>query len=109
GKGIVMRPEALRDATGKAARAADHKLVTRLSPGEKHGRKRMLRHEALCRIPYRNREGFGGISLGLMAYPAPKGQPGTTACQITNGRAQAYGATCWGTRRDMAKAGLLES
>ncbi|MGH3845845.1 MAG: ISKra4 family transposase [Pseudonocardiaceae bacterium] len=41
GKGIVMRPEALRDATGKAARAAGHKLATRLSPGEKHGRKRM--------------------------------------------------------------------
>ncbi len=41
GKGIVMRPEALRDATSKAARAAGHKLATRLSPGEKHGRKRM--------------------------------------------------------------------
>ncbi|MGH3903936.1 MAG: ISKra4 family transposase [Pseudonocardiaceae bacterium] len=41
GKGIVMRPEALRDATAKAARATDHKLATRLSPGEKHGRKRM--------------------------------------------------------------------
>ncbi|MGH3889668.1 MAG: ISKra4 family transposase [Pseudonocardiaceae bacterium] len=41
GKGIVMRPEALRDATAKAARAAGHKLATRLSPGEKHGRKRM--------------------------------------------------------------------
>ncbi|MGH8572208.1 MAG: ISKra4 family transposase, partial [Gammaproteobacteria bacterium] len=34
GKGIVMRPEALRDATGKAARAAGHKLATRLSPGK---------------------------------------------------------------------------
>jgi hypothetical protein len=41
GKGIVMRPEALRPATAKAARAAENKLVTRLSPGEKHGRKRM--------------------------------------------------------------------
>lgn len=41
GKGIVMRPEALRKATGKAARTAGHKLATRLSPGEKHGRKRM--------------------------------------------------------------------
>lgn len=41
GKGIVMRPEALRDATAKATRATGHKLATRLSPGEKHGHKRM--------------------------------------------------------------------
>jgi hypothetical protein len=41
GKGIVMRPEALREATAKAAAAARRKLVTRLSPGEKNGRKRM--------------------------------------------------------------------
>ena len=41
GKGIVMRPDALRPATAKAAAAAAQKLATRLSPGEKHGRKRM--------------------------------------------------------------------
>jgi hypothetical protein len=41
GKGIVMRPDALRPATAKAAAAAEGKLATRLSPGEKHGRKRM--------------------------------------------------------------------
>jgi hypothetical protein len=41
GKGIVMRPEALREATAKAAAAARRKLATRLSPGEKNGRKRM--------------------------------------------------------------------
>lgn len=45
GKGIVMRPGALREATAKAAAAAraggGHKLATRLSPGEKNGRKRM--------------------------------------------------------------------
>jgi len=41
GKGIVMRPEALRPATAKAAAAGSRKLATRLSPGEKHGRKRM--------------------------------------------------------------------
>ena len=41
GKGIVMRPEALRPATAKAAAAAESKLATRLSPGEKNGRKRM--------------------------------------------------------------------
>ena len=41
GKGIVMLPEALRPATAKAAAAAAGKLATRLSPGEKNGRKRM--------------------------------------------------------------------
>lgn len=41
GKGIVMRSEALRPATAKAAKEAENKLVTRLSPGEKPGRKRM--------------------------------------------------------------------
>ena len=41
GKGIVMLPDALRPATAKAAAAAESKLATRLSPGEKHGRKRM--------------------------------------------------------------------
>jgi hypothetical protein len=41
GKGIVMLPAALRPATAKAAAAAQNKLATRLSPGEKNGRKRM--------------------------------------------------------------------
>ncbi|MDA8063021.1 MAG: ISKra4 family transposase, partial [Actinomycetota bacterium] len=41
GKGIVMRPEALRAATAKAAAASENKLRTRLSKGEKNGRKRM--------------------------------------------------------------------
>lgn len=39
GKGIVMRPEALRDATARKATSA--KLSTRLSRGEKRNRKRM--------------------------------------------------------------------
>src|SRR6266581_3345345 len=41
GKGVVMRPEALRPATAKAAAAGGNKLATRLSPGGKRGRKRM--------------------------------------------------------------------
>src|SRR5215203_3592303 len=41
GKGIVMRPEALRKATKRAAGKATTKLVTRLSKGEKRNRKRM--------------------------------------------------------------------
>lgn len=41
GKGIVMRPDALRAATAKAAAKASPKLATRLSKGEKRNRKRM--------------------------------------------------------------------
>ena len=41
GKGIVMRPDGLREATARTAAAARSRLATRLSPGEKRGRKRM--------------------------------------------------------------------
>ncbi|MCA1682221.1 MAG: ISKra4 family transposase [Actinobacteria bacterium] len=41
GKGVVMRPEALRPATAHAAARATPKLATRLSRGEKRHRKRM--------------------------------------------------------------------
>jgi len=41
GKGIVMRSEALREATARAAQRASPKLKTRLSKGEKANRKRI--------------------------------------------------------------------
>jgi hypothetical protein len=41
GKGVVMRPESLRKATAAAAAKSTPRLGTRLSPGEKTGRKRM--------------------------------------------------------------------
>jgi hypothetical protein len=41
GKGIVMHPDSLREATKAAAQAAVPKQETRLSPGEKRHRKRM--------------------------------------------------------------------
>jgi len=41
GKGVVMRPGALRKATAQAAAKATPKLQTRLSKGEKRNRKRM--------------------------------------------------------------------
>lgn len=40
-KGVAMRPEGLRPATAEAAKKAEPKLKTRLSPGEKANRKRM--------------------------------------------------------------------
>lgn len=43
GKGIVMRPDALRPATAKAAAQATAKLAIRLSKGEKRNRKRWPR------------------------------------------------------------------
>jgi hypothetical protein len=41
GKGVVMRHEDLREGTRKAAEKSVRKLETRLTPGEKKGRKRM--------------------------------------------------------------------
>lgn len=42
GKGVVIRPEALREDTAKAAAAkGGNAMKTRLASGEKHGRKRM--------------------------------------------------------------------
>jgi hypothetical protein len=46
GKGVVMIPSALREATAKAAKRAARKLPTRLSPGEKNGRNRMAGADA---------------------------------------------------------------
>jgi len=41
GKGIVMRPEDLRESTKRRAQQESHKLQSRLSRGEKRNRKRM--------------------------------------------------------------------
>lgn len=41
GKGVVMRPDALRPATAHKAQTTSNKLATRVSPGEKRNRKRM--------------------------------------------------------------------
>jgi hypothetical protein len=41
GKGIVMLPASLREATRQAAAGTNHKFTSRLSPGEKRNRKRM--------------------------------------------------------------------
>ena len=48
GKGIVMRPDALRPATPRAAENDAPKLTTRLSKGEKRNRKRMAVVAAVC-------------------------------------------------------------
>lgn len=55
GKGVVMRPEALRAATKKQAESAEKKLKTRLSRGEKRGRKRMAEVCAVYEVTPRAR------------------------------------------------------
>lgn len=50
GKGIVMRPEALRPGTAKAAGQAAHKLSGRLSKGEKRYRKRIAEVGAVADV-----------------------------------------------------------
>ena len=42
GKGVVMRPEAMREATRRAAAKAAGGHRARLAPGEKSNRKRMV-------------------------------------------------------------------
>ena len=50
GKGIVMRPADLREATRKAAEVRTHKMVKRLSRGEKRNCKRMAQVAAVFTI-----------------------------------------------------------
>lgn len=50
GKGIVMRPDALREATRRKAERDKKKLTTRLSPGEKSNRKRMAEVAAVYEL-----------------------------------------------------------
>jgi hypothetical protein len=50
GKGIVMRPDALRAATAQAAQRASPKLRTRLSRGEKRNRKRIAEVGAVYEV-----------------------------------------------------------
>jgi len=76
GKGIVMRPDALREATARAASAAIPKLETRLSKGEKRYRKRMAEVGAvydLCPVPRSAADVLASKhGAGASAPPAPK-------------------------------------
>ena len=50
GKGVVMRPEALRAETKKKAQSSEQKLQTRLSRGEKRNRKRIAEVTAVYEL-----------------------------------------------------------
>jgi hypothetical protein len=74
GKGICMRPDALRQATAAAAAKADPKLKTRLSKGEKRARKRMAEVGAVYYVtPVARRPAdiLSGSHEGGKAPPAP--------------------------------------
>ena len=77
GKGVVMRPEALREATRKAAAVRTHKMGTRLSPGEKRNAKRMAEVATVYSIaPYpRTPEQIVRGSAENDDGPAPRPRP----------------------------------
>jgi hypothetical protein len=73
GKGIVMRPDALRPATAQAARRASPKLKTRLSKGEKRNRKRIAEVGAVYEVKPAPRSPADVLaSPEAKTMPAPK-------------------------------------
>ncbi len=73
GKGIVMRAEALREATARAAQRASPKLKTRLSKGEKANRKRIAEVGAVYEIEPAPRTAAEVLaSRSEKTLPAPK-------------------------------------
>ena len=64
GKGIVMRPDDLREATRRAATKDEHKLQTRLSQGEKRNRKRMAQVASVYTVAPHLRHAESVITLG---------------------------------------------
>lgn len=73
GKGIVMRPDALRTPTAKAAAGAQSKLRTRLSKGEKRYRKRIAEVGAVYEIASQPRTSVEVLAArDEKTMPAPK-------------------------------------
>lgn len=78
GKGIVMRPEALRPQTARKAQAATTKLKTRLSKGEKRNRKRLAEVGAvydLSPVPRHATDVMGGEKTGQKTGRPPAAAP----------------------------------
>lgn len=74
GKGIVMRPDALREATARAAGKAKAKLATRVSKGEKRNRKRMAEVGAVYDVTpvVRTASDVLASKRGGVSAPAPE-------------------------------------
>jgi len=87
GKGVVMRPEALRAQTQKQAANSQAKLTTRLSKGEKRGRKRMAEVCAVYEITPSERSGADILPADEperhAARPAPKAKNKWLSASVT--------------------------
>ena len=80
GKGIVMRPDALRPATATAAARSKPKLETRLSKGEKRGRKRMAEVGAVYDLTPAPR-----TAADILATSGQAGDPAPASTRATQG------------------------
>ncbi len=101
GKGIVMRPGALRAATASAAAKAKPKLVSRLSKGEKTNRKRMaevVAVYAVAPVPRTPSDILASCSssptddAGPTPVPAPKAKDKWVMASVATDAASAIGA-----------------
>ena len=85
GKGIVMRPDALRAATAQAAQRASPKLKTRLSRGEKRNRKRIAEVGAVYEITPAVRTAADVLASGEeKTTPAPQAKGKWLTASIAN-------------------------
>jgi len=93
GKGIVMRPDALRPATEKAAAAATNKLETRLSKGEKANRKRMAEVGAVYDLTPVRRGPADVLASkgGADAAPAPRARAKWVTASVAEDAAEVIG------------------
>jgi len=96
GKGIVMRPGALRAATASAAAKAKPKLASRLSKGEKANRKRMAEVVAVYAVTPVARTAGDILSSSSTATttpaPAPKAKDKWVMASVATDAASAIGA-----------------
>ena len=72
GKGVVMRPSGLREATRRAAQRDTHKLKTRLCQGEKRSRKRMATVATVYSVAQHPRTAEQIMGLQERDGPAPR-------------------------------------
>jgi hypothetical protein len=92
GKGIVMRPEALRAQTAKAAARASPKLKTRLSRGEKANRKRIAEIGAVYEIASAPRTAAEVLApTAEKTEPAPRAKDKWVTASIVCDAAQVIG------------------
>jgi hypothetical protein len=107
GKGVVMRPDALRAATAQAAARSTNKLATRLSKGEKRNRKRMAEVGGVYDarpVPRTSDDILAGAPGGDGGRPLPALRKAAAPSPRADRRAARSGArAALGRRRDRAR------